>query len=163
MSNSHSCGNSVINPGEQCDLGTQDGFGATCCSNKCLFRPANTPCGVRNGPCYKKPRCNSSGTCLNTELKTSGAGCLNGKIAGKCTGAKCVPNTTSPKKVTKSKSKKAVKKVTKSKSKKAVKKVTKSKSKKAVKKVTKSKSKKKKVTKSKSKKKKVTKSKTKKK
>ena len=58
------CGNGVVDPGEQCDLGAQNGAPGSCCLGNCTFVAANTVCRSSTGICDPAERCTgTSGTC----------------------------------------------------------------------------------------------------
>jgi len=64
-----SCGNGVIDAGEECDDGNT--VGGDCCSALCQFEPSGTPC-TDDGDLCTADRCNGSGTCEHVEC----GGCL---------------------------------------------------------------------------------------
>lgn len=45
-----SCGDGVLQAGEQCDLGVQNGKTSSCCTSSCQFQPISTTCRSA-GPC----------------------------------------------------------------------------------------------------------------
>jgi len=54
------CGNGVVDPGEQCDNGTNLPGG--CCDPGCRFFASGTPCGSSN-VCIETDACDGAGTC----------------------------------------------------------------------------------------------------
>lgn len=54
------CGNGVVDPGEQCDNGMNLPGG--CCNPACQFVAAGTPCGSSN--CMASDTCDGTGTCV---------------------------------------------------------------------------------------------------
>jgi len=55
------CGNGVVDPGEQCDDGTNLPGG--CCNAACRFVANGTPCGLSN--CIASNACDGAGTCVS--------------------------------------------------------------------------------------------------
>ena len=87
------CGNHVIEPGEDCDDGNV--LPGDCCSSTCHFEASGSPCGPDDAnPCTDQT-CDGAGTCQalnNTAPCTVNQGCL----AGTCTGGVCVTQTPAP-------------------------------------------------------------------
>jgi hypothetical protein len=59
------CGNGVVEPGEQCDSGAQNGVPSTCCRSDCTFRDVDLFCRAATGPCDSVDLCNGSGECID--------------------------------------------------------------------------------------------------
>ncbi|MEB2286071.1 MAG: hypothetical protein B6D46_03750 [Polyangiaceae bacterium UTPRO1] len=51
------CGNGILDPGEQCDLGAANGTPGSCCLGSCTFVPANTVCRPAAGVCDVAETC----------------------------------------------------------------------------------------------------------
>jgi len=89
------CGNGVVDPGEQCDPGVYAFGGASCCNYYCFWKHQGSLCGKepQNTPCYKTARCEKikrsspALVCTGGKIpKQKGAGCLIRKLRGKCDG-----------------------------------------------------------------------------
>src|SRR5262245_47342998 len=87
-----SCGNGVVDSGEQCDAGAGNGSATSCCTSACQFRAAAFVCRVVAGVCDQQETCTgSSGSCpADTFLPTStvcrgSAGVCD--VAENCTGS----------------------------------------------------------------------------
>ncbi len=80
------CGNGVVNPGEDCDLGTGvNGVSTNCCSSLCSYvaASANQVCRVSAGPCDLAETCpGGTSTCPANALAPSTTMCRN--ITGPC-------------------------------------------------------------------------------
>jgi cysteine-rich repeat protein len=59
---STTCGNGVVEPGEQCDDGPVNGQPGDCCSASCLFQPAGTLC-PDDGDLCTLDACDGAGAC----------------------------------------------------------------------------------------------------
>ncbi|KAI2794943.1 Disintegrin and metalloproteinase domain-containing protein B [Penicillium oxalicum] len=103
------CGNGIVEAGEDCDCGGEEGCGnnsccdaktckfknnAVCddsndgCCNKCQFSPANTVCRPSTGLCDIEETCSgNSSTCPGDKFKDDGMSCGNGLkcASGHCT------------------------------------------------------------------------------
>jgi cysteine-rich repeat protein len=78
------CGNSLLELGEDCDDGnTDDG---DCCSSLCLFESAGAPCPDDNDLCTADA-CDGGATCLHPDISAS---CDDGNP---CTGDSCDPGS----------------------------------------------------------------------
>jgi hypothetical protein len=77
------CGNGVVEPGEQCDLGSGNGAPGSCCLGSCTFAAASTVCRASTGVCDPAETCTgSSSTCPANALAGSGTVCRSS--AGVC-------------------------------------------------------------------------------
>jgi len=82
------CGNGVLEGKEQCDLGKDNGSGASCCSVYCKFYINGTKCGRIPGPgCIRAPQCGLIGNCVSGKPKRDGTKCYKKK--GKCLKGVC--------------------------------------------------------------------------
>jgi subtilisin family serine protease len=64
------CGNSIVEPGEQCDDDSD------CCSATCRFEAAETACGGSpSGACDAQDRCNGAGACVDAGFRPPGSPC----------------------------------------------------------------------------------------
>jgi cysteine-rich repeat protein len=83
------CGDGVVEPPEQCDLGSANGTGKGCqsdCSWTCTA-PDNGPCGSGD-PCSGAATCTSQHSCAAGTPEDAGTPCGTGKI---CRGGVCSP------------------------------------------------------------------------
>ncbi|KAL0967264.1 hypothetical protein UPYG_G00250040 [Umbra pygmaea] len=107
--NSHVCGNSRVEPGEECDPGLLDIYNDRCCTSNCKLRPT-AQCSDRNSACCKqcqfetsKKVCQepiistckgnsyctgNSSECPSPENAPDKTGCLDN---GVCLGGVCIP------------------------------------------------------------------------
>ena len=81
------CGNGVVESGEQCDDGTDNGTPGSCCSLACVFVPADTSCGPPTDVCVETDICDGAGHCV-------GGPPLACDLCSRCDSgsAVCVPN-----------------------------------------------------------------------
>ena len=82
------CGNGVVDLGEQCDDGAANGTPASCCSATCKFKAAGSPCANPN-PCMTAT-CNGADVCVatpNTAPCNDGNACTTADV---CTAGVCV-------------------------------------------------------------------------
>jgi len=63
-SGSSTCGNGVVEPGEQCDDGPGNGQPGDCCTAACLFQAAGTAC-TEDGDLCTLDACDGAGTCIH--------------------------------------------------------------------------------------------------
>src|SRR6185503_4176624 len=87
---SSSCGNSVVNAGEQCDDGNT--VNGDCCDVNCQFEAAGTSCRSAAGVCDTAETCTgSSGTCPANAFAASSTVCRSAAgvcdVAENCTGS----------------------------------------------------------------------------
>jgi cysteine-rich repeat protein len=93
-----SCGDTIVEPGEQCDDGNDDN--GDCCSSTCQFEPEDNPCddGIA---CSTGDHCNASGICVYDENPClcgngsidAGETCDDGNTAnGDCCSSTCQPS-----------------------------------------------------------------------
>jgi hypothetical protein len=79
------CGNGVVDAGEQCDEGENNGQPGHCCTQTCDFRPAGTPCPDGN-LCNGDETCSAFGQCVpGTQLDCD--------TNNPCTVDTCIPAT----------------------------------------------------------------------
>ncbi len=57
------CGNGVVDPGEQCDGGAANGMPGSCCSLACQFAAAGTSCDTSGNLCGPHDVCDGAGHC----------------------------------------------------------------------------------------------------
>jgi hypothetical protein len=74
------CGNGMVDPGEQCDDGANNGTPGSCCKSNCQFQPTGTSCNDNN-PCTVGDFC-KAGACVGF------ASCHIGTTCNIC-GSKC--------------------------------------------------------------------------
>src|SRR5262249_35635840 len=55
------CGDQLLDPGEQCDLGPQNGAPGSCCTGACTFRPAGDLCRLPAASCDVAESCTGYG------------------------------------------------------------------------------------------------------
>jgi cysteine-rich repeat protein len=58
------CGNGVVDSGEQCDDGAANGMPGSCCSLACLFVPQGTSCDTSSSVCVTHDVCDGAGHCV---------------------------------------------------------------------------------------------------
>ena len=83
------CGNGILDLGEQCDDGAATGTPASCCSATCKFKAAGSPCANAN-PCMTAT-CNGADVCVATPNMApcnDGNACTTADVcaAGVCVG-----------------------------------------------------------------------------
>ncbi len=77
------CGNNIVEVGEDCDLGGANGSPTSCCLNNCTFKPISSVCRVESGPCDAPETCTGTqATCPPDQYKTAGTSCRG--AAGAC-------------------------------------------------------------------------------
>ena len=77
------CGNGVIDPGESCDLGVNNGAPGTCCQTNCTSVAAGAVCRASTGGCDPAETCNgTSGSCPANVMLAAGTTCRGS--AGVC-------------------------------------------------------------------------------
>jgi hypothetical protein len=79
------CGNGVVDPGEACDDGPENGQPGSCCTAECGFEPVGTPCPDGN-LCNGTETCSAFGQCV----PGSPPDCND---HNPCTADSCVPAT----------------------------------------------------------------------
>src|SRR2546430_1847098 len=77
---SGTCGNGVVESGEQCDLGAANGNGS-CCKMNCTFANANAACTDDGNPCTLD-QCNGTNDACQPPTGNAGATCR--AVAGPC-------------------------------------------------------------------------------
>jgi len=65
------CGDGVVDPGEQCDDGTVNGQPGDCCSATCTFQPLGTAC-ADDGSLCTFDQCDGNGACAHTIAPSDG-------------------------------------------------------------------------------------------
>jgi len=77
------CGDGVVDPGEQCDLGSGNGSPTSCCTTLCEFRASNNVCRPSAGACDIEEKCTgTSDTCPSDMFEPSNFVCR--PSAGTC-------------------------------------------------------------------------------
>ena len=77
-----SCGNGVVDGGEQCDAGAANGSTICGCQSTCTWGVAETVCAASSGQsCDAPDTCDGAGTCVD-RFQASGTGCRD--VAGTC-------------------------------------------------------------------------------
>ncbi len=70
------CGNGIVEAGEQCDLGSNNGQPGFCCTATCQFAPNTTLCRAAAGVCDVAEYCTgSSSTCPENKFASYGTSC----------------------------------------------------------------------------------------
>src|SRR5438552_2465503 len=69
---SGTCGNGIVESGEQCDLGTGINGNGSCCKVNCSFANANAACTDDGNPCTLDQCNGTSATCQHTDAKNAG-------------------------------------------------------------------------------------------
>src|SRR5207244_2715055 len=59
------CGNGIVDAGEQCDDGSANGTLQDCCSATCAFKPSGTTCDDANA-CTQTDQCGGAGVCAGS-------------------------------------------------------------------------------------------------
>jgi hypothetical protein len=65
------CGDAIVNAGEDCDEGGNNGLSTSCCSLTCTFRAGGQPCRPVGGPCDIAENCTGSSGSCPADLKSS--------------------------------------------------------------------------------------------
>ncbi len=77
------CGDAVVNPGEQCDLGGANGSATSCCTKLCQFRGVGQTCRGSAGVCDLAEVCDGAGdNCPANGFVSGGTECR--AVAGVC-------------------------------------------------------------------------------
>ena len=72
------CGDGVLEAGEQCDEGPATGANGSCCDSGCQFRSAGETCRPAAGDCDVAETCDGAGSpCPADELKPAGTSCAD--------------------------------------------------------------------------------------
>lgn len=70
------CGDSVLDGGEQCDVGGNNGASTSCCAADCTLKPSTAVCRPANGLCDVAETCTGTlPTCPANAYKTAGTVC----------------------------------------------------------------------------------------
>src|SRR5207245_5297325 len=78
FSDANPCGNGVLDSGEDCDLGVNNGQAGFCCKNNCTFQPSPNVCRNAVNECDLAETCTgSSATCPADAVKSAGTGCTD--------------------------------------------------------------------------------------
>src|SRR5258705_7799806 len=73
------CGDGMLDPGEQCDLGAGNGSSTTCCTTLCEFRAEDNVCRPAANACDLPELCTgASDTCPPDLIIPEGASCDDG-------------------------------------------------------------------------------------
>jgi hypothetical protein len=97
-----SCGDGILDGGEACDAGTDNGTAASCCAADCSFEPASKVCRPAATFCDVDETCTgASDTCPSDAVKAAGTECglaTDCLVANACDGATtvCPPSTKLP-------------------------------------------------------------------
>jgi hypothetical protein len=99
------CGNGVIDPGEQCDEGANNGVGATCCTRSCTRKTAGTVCRLPVSACDPAETCSgTSGVCPPDAIASASVVCRAASAGQACdadeyctgTSTVCPPDVVKP-------------------------------------------------------------------
>jgi hypothetical protein len=97
------CGDGMLDSGEQCDLGAGNGTAATCCTNLCEFRAGGATCRPAAGACDVAETCSgTSGICPADQFRPANFICRASAgvcdVQETCTGssAACPPDAFEP-------------------------------------------------------------------
>ncbi len=70
------CGDGILDGGEECDLGINNGASTACCTGVCTLKPASTVCRPANGLCDVAETCTGDmPTCPANAYASSGTAC----------------------------------------------------------------------------------------
>jgi hypothetical protein len=86
------CGNTVLDSGEDCDLG--DAADGDCCSSSCTYDAVETPCTEDGNDCTNDV-CDGAGACSNVE-RVGTCVVVDGCGAGNCSGGTCIVSSSLP-------------------------------------------------------------------
>ena len=65
------CGDSIVDVGEDCDLGASNGTPGSCCTISCMFEPVTTQCRASAGVCDLAESCTGTGSACPADAKST--------------------------------------------------------------------------------------------